>query len=240
MPQKTHRKVNNPQISARYLADYMAASEQAARTIVRKCKYQAIARVVQHDEAKLAASTFISGGGTDMDGLLAKAQKLRDRITEDDFERSVWDHNADYIERLAKVFPGLKLPKAELMPPGNCPAINVNGVKVTAEVHFRLRRLTKTNKVRIGAGMFRYAKGTPLPTGVAEWQSAFLFGYLHLIPIEENAEPELKLCLTVDAQAGVWHPAPTDSISRFKNMQAACATIAERWPNIPPPPNAVF
>jgi hypothetical protein len=38
----------------------------------------------------------------------------------------------------------------------------------------------------------------------------------------------------------VWHEAPTDSVSRFKNMEAACASIAERWPNVAPPPNAVL
>ena len=72
------------------------------------------------------------------------------------------------------------------------------------------------------------------------WQSAFLFGYLNLVGVEAGAEAEQKLCVTVDVQAGLCHRAPTNSVSRFHNMEAACASIAERWPNIAPPPNAVF
>jgi hypothetical protein len=39
----------------------MAASETAKRSIIRGCKYQAIARVIQHDEARLSVGKFIRG-----------------------------------------------------------------------------------------------------------------------------------------------------------------------------------
>ena len=59
-----------------------------------------------------------------------------------------------------------------------------------------------------------------------------------------NAElgevPEKKLCVTVDAFAGKSYPAPGDAASRFKNMQAACESIAERWDNVKPPEGAIF
>ncbi len=54
---KTHREVKSPQVNARYLADFMAASEVAKRSIIRGCKYQSIARVVQHDEVAFEALT---------------------------------------------------------------------------------------------------------------------------------------------------------------------------------------
>src|SRR4051794_5504240 len=101
--QKTHREVKKPQISGRALADYMDASEQARRTIVRSCKYQPIARVVQHDEAKVAVSKFIRDGKDDVVTLKGKAQELRDRLADSDFDRDLFDHNADYIERFATV-----------------------------------------------------------------------------------------------------------------------------------------
>jgi hypothetical protein len=55
-----------------------------------------------------------------------------------------------------------------------------------------------------------------------------------------GAEPELKLCVTVDAYAGAYHAAPTTAVSRFNNAEAACATIAERWANVTPPPGAII
>jgi hypothetical protein len=196
--------------------------------------------VVQHDEAKSTVAKFIRDESPDASILTEKAQALRDRMADSDFDRDLLDHNADYIDRFAAVVGNLNLPKAEILAPGKAGAIDLNGIKVTTELHFRLRRLTKTNKIKVGAGALRYAKGKALSEEVGQWQSAFMFGYLIQTGVEEGAEPEHKLCLTVDAYAGVCHPAPTDSTSRFHNMAAACATIAEWWPNITPPPNAKF
>ena len=218
----------------------MAASHKVARSIVRNCKYQSTARVIQHNLAKAAVSRFIRSGGEDVAVLLDTANMLRNRMTDSDFERDLLDHNADYIEQVANVSAGLVLPDAEILAPGKFPAINLGGVKVTTEIFFRLRRLTKTNKIRVGIGTLRYAKGKALPAAVGVWQSAFLFGYLNVVNTEEEAEPEHKLCVTVDGYSGMVYPAPTDSIRRYQNMEAACEAIAERWPNIAPPPNAVF
>ncbi len=239
--QKTHREVKNPQMSARHLADYMAASDRAARTIIRNCKYQPIARVVQHDEAKSTVAKFIRDGeGGNKAHLLEKAQALRQRLADNDFDRDLFDHNADYIERFESMSDQLILPDAEMLSPGKIAPIDMKGVKVTADIQFRLRRLTKTNKVRVGGGMLRYAKGKALSADIAGWQSAFLFGYLSTVPPEDGAESEQKLCLTVDAYSGIAFAAPTDSTSRFQNMKAACETIKEWWPNITPPPGAVL
>jgi hypothetical protein len=237
--QKTHREVNHPQITVRYLADYMASSEQARRTIVRGCKYQPIARLVQHDEAKQAVAKFIRSSMSDMVSLQAAAQRLRDRMADSDFDRDLFDHNADYIDRFAIVGPKLELPKADISAPGRSVSVLLHGTKVTPEIQFRLRRVTRTNKVRVGVAAFRYAKGKALPLAVGEWQSAILFGLLSLPGMADGDEPELKLCLTVDAYMGVCHAAPTNAISCFNNAEAACATIAERWPNIAPPPGAI-
>lgn len=238
--QKTHREVKLPQISARYLADYMAASERARRTIVRNCKYQPIARVVQHDEAKLVVAKHIREMKPDVDGLVAQAQALRERMADSDFDRDLFDHNADYIARFADVYPELTLPDADRIVPGKVFPITRHGVKITTEIHLRLRRLTKTNKVRVGAGMLRYAKGKALSQSVADWQAAFLYGYLGFVGVEDGAEVEHKLCLAIDAYIGIAYSAPTNSAGRFRDMEAACATIAERWPNIAPPPGAIF
>jgi hypothetical protein len=238
--QKTHRMVNEPKISARYLADFMAASDVRRRSIVRGCKYQPIARLVQHDEAKSTISKFLRDGDGNTATLTDKAQALRNRMADSDFDRDLLDHNADYIDRFVKVFPDLALPNVEFHPPGKAPPLELNGVKVTTELQFRLRRLTKTNKIRVGGASFRYAKGKSLPAEVANWQSAFMLGYLHQTTTEPQAEAEGQLCLTIDTGGGVCHPAPTDAVSRFNNMEAACATISEWWPNISAPEGAVF
>lgn len=237
---KTHRLVSKPQVSSRYLADFMAASHQSQRSIIRGCKYRPIARVIQHRRAKNIIGTHLQAGNALPAELIEQAQELRDMMADDDFDREVLDNNADYVERFAQVVPSLLLPSADIIPPGDCPALTINGTTVTVDLCLRLRRVTKTNKIKVGTATLRYAKGKTLPSEVGAWQSAFLMGYLGQNALQDNAQPETKLCVTIDAYRGVCHPAPTDSIRRFQNMQAACATIAERWANVPAPAGAVL
>jgi hypothetical protein len=51
----------------------------------------------KHDEAKLAVGKFIRGGGADTAGLAEDAKRLRDRLADSDFDRDLFDHNADYM-----------------------------------------------------------------------------------------------------------------------------------------------
>ncbi len=237
---RTHRLRKSPQISARDLADCMAASEVAGRTIVRDSKYQAIGRVIQHSEARSTASRFIRSSDQDTSVLYNEAQRLRERLADSQFDRDLYDHNADYLDRFAEVWPSVLLPVAERAAPGPVPWISLSGVRVTIDLHVRLRRLTKTNKIRVGGVMLRYAKGKALSSKAAQWQSAFLYGYLLRTGTDPDKEPEHKLCITLDAYAGICHQAPTASVTWFKNMEATCASIAERWPNIQPPPGAIY
>lgn len=240
MPEKkTHRLVKNPAISGKELADYMAASEVARRTIVRDCKFRPIARITQHNEAKLEVSKFIRGSREDTSSLRDAAENLRSRMADSDFDRDLFDHNADYIDRFAQVQDRIEFPHAECLPAGAANPMVAHGVKINPDIQFRFRRVTRTNKIRIGAGVLRYSKGRAANVEAALWQSAFLFGYLGQTN-EEMAEPEHKLCLTIDAYAGVVHAAPGDAVRRYGNMLAACASIAERWPNIPEPSNCVL
>lgn len=100
--------------------------------------------------------------------------------------------------------------------------------------------MTRTNKPKSGAVFFRYAKGKSLNVKAAEYQSAFIFSYLSKFPFQEGATPDPKLCITFDVYAPATHEAPGNAIYLYKEIAAVCAGIAERWPAIRPPPNAVL
>lgn len=235
---KTHRTAKRPQISARYLAEYMAGSELAKRRIIKRCKFQPIAAVIQHKPAKNIISKAIWTANNDLE---TEEQRLRDRPTTSDFERDVLEHNADYVARFAKISERLDLSGAEFLPPDSATQhLVLKDVRVNVEINFRLRRLTKTNKIRVDVGALRYAKGKPQSETVTAWHTAFLHGYLRQTNIDEAAEPERKLCVVIDAYAGILYSAPTDARRRFLNMEAACETIAEHWDRIPPPSNAIL
>ena len=243
--EKTHLHHDRPRIAARALADYMAASEVSRRTIVRNSKYEPLLHVAHHDEARAVVAKFIADRDTDLSWLAEEAQRIRDRAAAaaaEGFQRDLAERNAAYVERFAKVWPGVAMPKAEILPAGEAPPLDLHGVEVAVELHFRLRRAApRGNKLRTGAGTLRYSKNRPLPRPVGEWQSAFLLGYLRALgPAAPDEEPDGKLCLVLDAQSGALHAAPGDAVRRFGQMAAACASIAERWPNIAPPAGAVL
>jgi hypothetical protein len=239
--QKTHTEVKKPQISMSRLADYMAASEQAKRTIVQSCKYRATVRVVQHNEAKATIASYIRKGETDTSSLIEKADYIRSKLADDDFEAEVNDHNASYVERFAKIAETVSLPKkAEIQAGEKFPALPLGGVAVTFVPQLLLQRVSKTNVAKRGAVMLRYAKGKALSPVLGEWQSAGIFGYLRTLDVADMKEAEKELCLTLDAYTGAIYPAPSKSVYFFNEMKAACASIAERWPAIQPPKNAVL
>ena len=196
---------------------------------------------MQHDEARKAVGRYFWDPVVDAGWLCSEAERVRRKLSDSDFETQKNEVNADFITRFADVLGGVELPKgAEVEKPGRPTSLTVAGVRVNTQIAFRVTRRTKTNEVRVGAGALRYSKGRPLPVDVGEWQAAFLHGYLaraHEVP-SEKAEP--KLCVVVDAYVGVCISAPSNSVSRYLNMEAACATIAEQWPNIAPPKGAIF
>src|SRR5262249_1292571 len=155
--QKTHREVPEPEISVRYLADFMAASERKRRSIVEDCKYRPIARLVQHKEATVTISGAIQKGTFSPQVLKDKADFIRNKLAEDDFDALTNEVNADYVEKFSEVVASIKLPDAEVLPGKVYPPIKINGARVRFSPHLLLRRMAKGNKQRRGAFMLRYA-----------------------------------------------------------------------------------
>ncbi len=239
---KTHRLVKTPKMSLASLAEYMCASERSRRTLIRSCKYRPIAKVVQHDDAKVIISKdFISGNMT-REYLLEEAERIRAKIADSDFDAEVNDHNADYLIRFAHVLSDLVLPKAEVISVGDRIKLETHGVAISVDMSFRLRRKTKTNKIKVGGAMMRYSKGKPTKPELCVMQASLLFGVLGLpgILTDDEAEVEKAMSLTIDAYSGESYPAAGDAASRFANAEAACELIANSWEKITPPPNSIF
>jgi hypothetical protein len=238
---KTHREVQQPEISVRYLADYMAASERKRRTIIEGCKFRRIARVHQHKEAPVVIAHALRHGTATPQALKERAAAIRAKIATDDFDAFTNETNADYVEAFSKVVAGVELPEAEILPGKLFPDFDIRGTKIRFAPQLILRRLVKkTNKLQRGALMLRYAKGKPLPVEIGGYQSAAALGLLGLVKDEETGEPDKAICLTLCAVSGKFYVAPGNSVSIFANMRAACETIAERWPNIKPPKGAIL
>ncbi len=237
--QKTHTLVKKPSLNVRYLADYMAASEQRKRTVLRGCKYRSTARMIQHIEAKAVVTNHILNGGVEPEKLLEKAHSIQGKLAVDQFEDDLNKHNAEYIKRFYQVRDNALLPSCQIQQAGKFVDYDLNGLTLRFDPALTLTRTTKTNKLKRGALMLRYLKGKPLPEENAAYQSSAMLGLLKLIHSDDGTEPEGAMCFTLDVYTGKLHPAPGNAVYLFNEMKAACQSIAERWDAIGPPPKAV-
>lgn len=238
MPEKTHRVVRDPSIPVQYLADYMAASNQVRRSIVQKCRYQTLSRVLQHQIARRTISEHLLGGNPLPGSLPAQAQTIRERLADTDFEISVNQHNGDFVEAFANNCAGFDISGFQLMSPVSFNNPVYNGTVVRFAPSLLTHRTTKANTQKIGAVMYRYSKGKPVAKEIAEWQAAFMYGFLAENPFIEEAKPEASLCIVWCAVSGIQFTTPAKPIYKFNEMKAVCSDIAERWENVPPPSGA--
>lgn len=240
--QKTHDVRPQPGMSANRLADYMAASEQTRRTILRGCKYRPRARVVQHQDAKESIADSLSSDIFDEESLRLRMEILRNGLRGSDFENEVAEHNADYIERFLDNRPTLPARVQSVLKAGNMPGLDLDGFWLSFTPNLILRRVNRRNVPKMGVAFFRYAKGKPLSATVACWQGAISMGYLttKLQQGMGETDPEREMCVAIDMWSGECHPAPSNAVYRFNEIRAVCAGIVERWDQIQPPENAVL
>lgn len=239
---KTHKEVKEAQIPITGLADYITASERRKRTVVQSYRYRPTIRVIQYNDGKAIGSNWLRAGAGDTKALRASAYRVRNKLADDDFDVSLNEGNADLLVRLADVFDsdGIELPKADFAPGLDLPSLTIAGIRVTMRVGMLLRRTTRTNKLKTGALIYRYQKGKPLKPTLGAATSAGILGFLKQSGTTENAEPEQRLCVTFCGTAVKAYSAPTNSVELWNEMKAACATIRDMWPNIPPPTGAVL
>lgn len=240
--QKTHDLRPKPGMSANRLADYMAASEQARRGILRGCKYRPRARVIQHLDARESISEWLSSDVKDDESLQTRVEILRNGLHGSEFDNEVADHNADYIERFLATTPCVPARAQQVMKAGKMPALDLDGFSLSFSPDLILQRVNRRNVPKMGVAFFRYAKGKALDPEVACWQGAISMGYLttKLKQGLSEVDPERELCVALDMWTGQSHTAPTNAVYRFNEVRAVCAGIVERWEQIQPPDNAVL
>jgi hypothetical protein len=237
---KTHRVVRSPQIPVQYLADYMAASNQVRRSIVQKAKYKSLARVFQHQMARRTISDHIIDGNPIPGDLKEKSDGIRNLLADTDFDTQLNGYNADFVSAFAAVAAKFDFSGFQLIAPRKITHPIFNGTQVQFSPNLFTYRATRANTHKIGGIMFRYARGEPVPKDAAEFQTAFIYGFFSISPFMEDAKPEDKLCLVLDAVSGETFIAPDKPIYKFNEMKAVCGDIAEKWENVAPPPGAII
>lgn len=239
---KTHTLRPSPGMSIRMLADYMTASEQAKRTLLTRSKYAPIAPTIQHDAARESIVQHLSSGGGSSDAIEQRISTLKSGLQGSPFEIEKAENNADYLERYLATTPSLPAKVQQVTAGDKMPALDIEGFVLRCSPQFVFRRVTRTNVPKIGLGFLRYSKGKPLPLETACWQGAIAVGYL-TTKLQQGlgeVDADREITAVIDVWTGECHVAPGNSVYRFNEVRAACAGIAQRWAQIPPPPNAIF
>lgn len=229
-----HWTVRQPTISAFDLAEYMVAPEGQREVIVRRSKFPATSRAPSLAEAQFEICHHLSEGMSDGD-LARKSEAMRTRLVarEADYVRNRL--NADGIDGFRSRIGETKLPACNRQMQIETHPVYFEGVKVTADIPLRLHRTTPSGKTRLGGLVMRFAHGAMAGTETAQWLSSFVHGYVRQTTTEDEADIGHNLCLVVDVGTGRIFKAPTNAISRYKAMQAACADIARQWRTLAPP-----
>lgn len=237
----THRLQATPLMRAQDMAEYMVASDIAKRSVIRRCKYRPLARVVQHREARSSISAWLREGTDDTKLLSAEADRIRNKLSDSDFDDEVNEHNAGYIEAFREVCGDLAIPACDMQAPLQKMELTFSGLRVRYSPDLLLRNVNSRNVAKSGALFLLYSKGKNAKEEEANYLNAFSFGYLSGSDVQGDlGEAERKLCISVCAYSGQIFSAPGNAVTRFKNMQAAGATIADIWGAISPPPKAIL
>ncbi len=235
----THRLQANPRIRAQDFAEYMAASDVAKRSLIRRCKFRPLAPMLQHREAKSSIARWMREGSGDLAALATEAARIRRKLADTAFEADTNEHNAAYIEAFMAVCESLEIPACQMTPPMGKMQFGIEGLTVGYSPDLLLTATNRQNVAKAGALFLLYQKGKAAVEEPSLYLNSLSFAYLSGSAIVEYAETDKKLCVSVCSHSGVVRCAPGNAATRFKNMQAAAETIVEQWDAIKPQPNWV-
>ncbi|MEZ5812268.1 MAG: hypothetical protein R3D45_12720 [Rhizobiaceae bacterium] len=229
-----HWTVRQPTISAFDLAEYMVAPEGQREAIVRRSRFPAAMRAPSPAEARFEICRHLTGE-LSAEHLARKAAAMRTRLVarETDYVRNRL--NADGIDGFQSRIGDGALPACRRQMQIETHPVYLEGVKVTADIPLRLDKTTAAGRMRLGGLVLRFGRGIMAGPETAQWLSSFVHGYLRQTSTAGNADIGHNLCLVADIGAARLFKAPTDAISRYKAMQAACADIAGQWRMLAPP-----
>ena len=235
--------LDSPRLSLRRLAEFMAASPVRQRSLIRDTKYRSVEPEISYGEGFALIGDMLADGDLATQTLREAAEDFHDRMDVRGIrERIAYDLIGGMFDWLADERPDLQLPDAERYDDGRTwgrgGAWEVEGVTLDPDVHLRLAQARRGYRA-VGAVTLRYSKSGPLDPVIAQWQASGLHGYLSDTLEGEALRPDPDLCIALDLRTGIAHPAPGRARTLMSQMRAACATIAERWPNIAPPKGAV-
>lgn len=225
----------------------MAADDGPRETLIRDLKYERLARSLVYRTLNQAVASFLVSPTRDRRILIAARETL---VAERDASQNPRQReNIVYELRALDAFEAslnaLSLTgwTLERVPVGGH-RLDVEGVRINVRptVRIRLRKLRGADQV--GALLVDVAKGQAPKTDESAARVANAMTHsaivLHQYVVdtlpEDGSKPSLDHTIVFHSHRQQAVTAPTNHKRRYRNIEAACRSVASRWDSIKPPP----
>lgn len=227
-PRRPQRVRDNPRISVNKLAEYLDAPARRRHAIIRDQKYPSDFQVIWYERASSVIVDFLCERITEGD-VVAAVEQMKRVVPTSDSEATKLKNNALALERFldgyaALDFDGLRVVAAR----NTAPKIEISGVEVSVRPELILKGRYRGKDVG-GAVKLYFAKDTPLSDEGGLCLSSLV--YFHIEQFHKR-KPSRRHSQVLDVFAGHAFEAPTATTARLRNIEAACAEIRDRWPEI--------
>jgi hypothetical protein len=230
------------------MGEYVAADDGPRETLLRNAKYERISRTLQYHNLRRAISSYLASpirDGRILAACRAALEAERDAATHPQVrENFVYELRAlDAFERSTNAMQigGLALERA----PIPRTKLNLNGVAVSVSptVYVRVPR-SRGGDLR-GALIVDNARGIAPRTDEAQARmtramtatAILLHQYVADTVCASDERPSPTHCIVFHAFRQERVSAPSGYRRAFRNMEAACGSIARGWAAITPPPS---
>jgi hypothetical protein len=225
---------SQPRISVNKLGTYLVSSSATARrAIIRDQIRPKQAVVPQYQKANDPIRHFLSGGGTDVDGLIARINRIRNTPPRTDWQAADYRNTAKALEHFMDVCEalptkGIRYERGH----GSPPRLDICGVSVSVRPDFLLY-FEKRGQPVIGALKIHFTqdKGRGLGKEGQQYVATLCREWLKAHGPEDR-EPLYTHCFSLDVFRKSLVSAPSSFTKRMKEIEAACLDIALLWPTL--------
>lgn len=229
----------DPRISATKLAEYMStASFARKRAILQEQKYPQEVATVRWTQAEGPAAQFVANGTTDLSFIDKAIAKLAAVDADTEFKIQNRDLCVEALEKFKLLSNQLAFAEFRRSrgPSNKSMPITINGVAVSVLPHVVLEGVTQKGERVVGGVKFSFPKTHPLNEISAGYLSALIHWHCEEY-LPQLGRADMRLCHAVDVPTSTVFKPPNSYKRRRQYLVEACAEIAQRWPQVPPPKN---
>lgn len=231
IPNQSQKVRQDPRFAINALMKYSVANSLHRRNIIHEQKYPPTFKATWYDRAHQAITKFIVDGMQDESPLKTELSSLLAATPSNDNEALKISLNIEAIESFLDSYD--QIPLGNLTPSNGTnftPHVILSGVSVSVRPDVELRGVIR-GKDHAGSLKLYFSKPDRLS------KDAFQLGAVLLVHhcrnhVADAAEVKPANCFVFDVFGGQCYTAPSAFTLRFRNLEANCKEIADRWPLI--------